>query len=86
MRKNLIRKYCCICNSKLKKIISKKDVCMANADQVKINTGFSIGGVSPIAHLKKLNIFLINLNHILQKIFSINMKNLLHHINLFQIN
>ena len=44
--------------NKLKKIISKKDVCMANADQVKINTGFSIGGVAPIAHLKKLNILI----------------------------
>ena len=42
--------------NKLKKIISKKDVCMANADEVKSNTGFSIGGVAPIAHLKKLNI------------------------------
>ena len=44
--------------NKLKKIINKKDVCMANADEVKINTGFSIGGVAPIAHLKKLNIFI----------------------------
>ena len=44
--------------NKLKKIISKKDVCMANADEVKVNTGFSIGGVSPIAHLKKLNILI----------------------------
>ena len=44
--------------NKLKKIISKKDVCMANADQVKINTGFSIGGVPPIAHSKKLNILI----------------------------
>ena len=44
--------------NKLKKIISKKDVSMANADEVKINTGFSIGGVAPIAHLKKLNIFI----------------------------
>ena len=44
--------------NKLKKIISKKDVCMANADEVKVNTGFSIGGVAPIAHLKKLNIFI----------------------------
>ena len=42
--------------NKLKKIIRKKDVCMANADEVKSNTGFSIGGVAPIAHLKKLNI------------------------------
>ena len=44
--------------NKLKKIIRKKDVCMANADEVKINTGFSIGGVAPIAHLKKLNILI----------------------------
>jgi prolyl-tRNA editing enzyme YbaK/EbsC (Cys-tRNA(Pro) deacylase) len=42
----------------MKKIINKKDVRMANADEVKINTGFSIGGVAPIAHLKKLNIFI----------------------------
>ena len=44
--------------NKLKKIVSKKDVCMANADEVKVNTGFSIGGVAPIAHLKKLNILI----------------------------
>ena len=44
--------------NKLKKVISKKDVCMANADEVKFNTGFSIGGVAPIAHLKKLNILI----------------------------
>ena len=44
--------------NKLKKIINKKDVCMANADEVKVNTGFSIGGVAPIAHLKKLNILI----------------------------
>jgi|TARA_Y100000310_G_scaffold203149_1_gene203401 prolyl-tRNA editing enzyme YbaK/EbsC (Cys-tRNA(Pro) deacylase) len=44
--------------NKLKKIIRKKDVCMANVDEVKLNTGFSIGGVAPIAHLKKLNILI----------------------------
>ena len=42
--------------NKLKKILNKKDVSMANADQVKENTGFSIGGVAPTAYLKKLNI------------------------------
>ena len=31
---------------------------MANADEVKANTGFSIGGVAPIAHLKELNILI----------------------------
>ena len=44
--------------NKLKKILQKKDVSMANADEVKANTGFSIGGVAPIAHLKKLNILI----------------------------
>tara|TARA_B100000945_G_C20354306_1_gene583832 strand:- start:78 stop:560 length:483 start_codon:yes stop_codon:yes gene_type:complete len=44
--------------NKLKKIFEKKDVSMANADQVKENTGFSIGGVAPIGHLKKLNIII----------------------------
>jgi len=31
---------------------------MADADEVKVNTGFSIGGVPPIAHFKKLNILI----------------------------
>ena len=31
---------------------------MANADEVKSNTGFSIGGVAPIAHIKKLDILI----------------------------
>jgi len=31
---------------------------MANAEDVKINTGFSIGGVAPVAHTKKLNIYI----------------------------
>ena len=44
--------------NKLKKVISKKNVCMANAEEVKTNTGFSIGGIAPIAHLKKLNILI----------------------------
>ena len=42
--------------NKLKKILNKKDVSMANAIQVKENTGFSIGGVAPTGYLKKLNI------------------------------
>ena len=44
--------------NKLKKILQKRDVCMANADEVKEKTGFSIGGVAPIAHIKKLNILI----------------------------
>jgi len=44
--------------NKLKKILKKKDVSMANADEVQANTGFSIGGVSPIAHTTKLDILI----------------------------
>ena len=44
--------------NKLKKILNKKDVSMANAAEVKENTGFSIGGVAPIAHIKKLDILI----------------------------
>ena len=39
--------------NKVKKILNIKDVSMADAEQVKSQTGFSIGGVSPIAHLNK---------------------------------
>ncbi|MFL2886982.1 MAG: YbaK/EbsC family protein [Candidatus Pelagibacter sp.] len=42
--------------NKVKKIINIKDVSMADANQVKNQTGFSIGGVSPVAHLKKIKI------------------------------
>ena len=42
--------------NKIKKITNIKDVSMADAEQVKNQTGFSIGGVSPIAHLKKITI------------------------------
>tara|TARA_Y100001970_G_scaffold270255_1_gene363888 strand:+ start:346 stop:828 length:483 start_codon:yes stop_codon:yes gene_type:complete len=42
--------------NKLKKILNKKDVAMANAFEVKDHTGFSIGGVAPTGYLKKLNI------------------------------
>ena len=44
--------------NKLKKILQKKDVSMANADEVKINTGFSIGGVAPVAHTTNLDILI----------------------------
>ena len=44
--------------NKLKKILQKKDVSMANADEVKVNTGFSIGGVAPVAHITNLDILI----------------------------
>ncbi len=46
--------------NKLKKILSEKDVSMANPDDVKRVTGYTIGGVSPIGHLTKVKIFLDN--------------------------
>ena len=44
--------------NKLKKILNKKNIRMANADEVKKNTGFSIGGVSPVAHIMKLDVLI----------------------------
>ena len=44
--------------NKIKKILKKKDVSMANAEQVKSKTGFSIGGVSTVAHLEKIEILI----------------------------
>ena len=44
--------------NKLKKVISKKDVSMANAEDVKAQTGFTIGGVSPVGHINDLNIII----------------------------
>ena len=41
-----------------KKILNEKDVSMGNADQVKEITGFTIGGVSPVGHLKPIKIFI----------------------------
>ena len=44
--------------NKLKKILQKKDVSMANADEVKTATGFSIGGVAPVAYITNLDILI----------------------------
>ena len=44
--------------NKLKKISEKKNVRMASADEVKKITGYTIGGVSPIGHLNKINILI----------------------------
>ena len=46
--------------NKIKKITNIKDVSMASADEVKDVTGFTIGGVSPIGHTKKINIYIDN--------------------------
>lgn len=44
--------------NKIKKILGEKDVSMGNADQVKQVTGFTIGGVSPVGHLKPIKIYI----------------------------
>ena len=46
--------------NKIKKTINKKDVSMANPEDVKYQTGYTIGGVSPIGHLKQIEIFIDN--------------------------
>jgi len=46
--------------NKIKKIINKKDVSMANPEDVKSQTGYTIGGVSPIGHLKQIKIIIDN--------------------------
>ena len=44
--------------NKLKKTLDEKDVSMANPDDVKKITGYTIGGVSPVGHLKKVKIYI----------------------------
>ena len=46
--------------NKIKKILDIKDASMASPDDVKSITGFSIGGVSPIGHLNKSDIYIDN--------------------------
>ena len=46
--------------NKIKKTLNIKDVSMASADDVKNITGYTIGGVSPIGHLNKIEIFIDN--------------------------
>ena len=44
--------------NKIKKILNMKDISMASAHDVKNVTGFTIGGVSPIGHLNKIEILI----------------------------
>ena len=45
---------------KIKKILNTKDASMASAEEVKSVTGFTIGGVAPIGHLNRLDVFIDN--------------------------
>ena len=58
--------------NKLKKIKDEKDISMAIPEDVKTQTGYTIGGVSPIGHLKKIEIIIDNslerlMNYLLQQ-------------------
>jgi len=44
--------------SRLKILINKKDVSMASPEEVKAQTGYTIGGVSPVGHLYSVQIFI----------------------------
>ena len=46
--------------NKLKKIKDKKNVSMATPEDVKTQTGYTIGGVSPIGHLEDIEIIIDN--------------------------
>ena len=46
--------------NKLKKNLKINDISMASADEVKSITGFTIGGVSPVGHITKLQIYIDN--------------------------
>ncbi len=46
--------------NKIKKILNKKDASMASAEEVKNITGYTIGGVSPIGLLNKIDILIDN--------------------------
>ena len=46
--------------NKLKRIKDKNDIAMASPENVKTQTGYTIGGVSPIGHLEKIEIIIDN--------------------------
>jgi|TARA_B100001093_G_C26306527_1_gene791738 Cys-tRNA(Pro) deacylase len=46
--------------NKIKKTLNVKEASMASVDAVKNITGYSIGGVSPIGHLNKIDILIDN--------------------------
>ena len=46
--------------SKLKKIKDEKDISMASPEEVKTQTGYTIGGVSPVGHLERIEIIIDN--------------------------
>ena len=45
---------------KLRKLINKKNISMASPEEVKSQTGYTIGGVSPVGHLNLVKILIDN--------------------------
>jgi Cys-tRNA(Pro) deacylase len=46
--------------NKLKKITNKKNISMAKPEEVKTQTGYTIGGVSPVGHIELVEILIDN--------------------------
>ena len=46
--------------SKLKKLTNKKDISMATPEEVKTQTGYTIGSVSPVGHINSIGILIDN--------------------------
>ena len=56
--------------NKIKKIKDKKDISMASPEEVKTQTGYTIGGVSPVGHLEKIEIIIDNSLERFNKLFA----------------
>ena len=56
--------------NKIKKIKDKKDISMASPEEVKTQTGYTIGGVSPVGHLEVIEIIIDNSLERFNKLFA----------------
>ena len=56
--------------NKLKKLKDKKDISMASPEEVKTQTGYTIGGVSPVGHLEDIEIVIDNSLERFNKLFA----------------
>ena len=56
--------------NKLKQIKNKKDISMASPEEVKTQTGYTIGGVSPVGHLEDIEIIIDNSLERFNKLFA----------------
>ena len=56
--------------SKLKRLLEIKDICLASPNEVKIQTGYTIGGVSPVGHTNEIEIMVDNTLNRFDKIFA----------------